>query len=225
MEQLRHSEEKIIKLGEKIIKELDLEYSRNTLARWMSHYIAELIETIEKSNVSSDKELLKKECCDTILKLWNQKDVLPIDRPINKLRPLIEVLEVLKNEKEKDFMSQYFFKSSIQSGNNEWAKFMYLVKNNSVKIFNKTVQMSLVDRNAIMQDEKWMFDNKEFYNIDEIDFFDNISSFINYNKEENNIELTDENNQINSVFENLEKLIDEQKEELMRIKTIFLGRE
>lgn len=225
MEQLRHSEEKIIKLGEKIIKELDLEYSRNTLARWMSHYIAELIEKIEESDVSSNKELLKKECCDTILKLWNQKDVLPIDRPINKLRPLIEVLEVLKNEKDRDFMPQYFFKSNIQSGNNDWAKFIYLVKNNSVKIFNQTVRMSLVDRNTNTQEEKWMFDNKEFYDIDEIDFFDNIGSFIDYEKEEDNKKLIDRNTQINSVFENLENLIDEQKEELMRIKTILLGRE
>ena len=46
MEKLKHSEESIIKLGEKLVTELNLEGSSNTLARWMSHYIAELIEKI-----------------------------------------------------------------------------------------------------------------------------------------------------------------------------------
>ncbi|MCS4304841.1 hypothetical protein M2372_004318 [Chryseobacterium sp. BIGb0232] len=47
MVQLEHSEEEIIKLGEKLVKEPDLEYSTNILARWMSHYIAELIQYID----------------------------------------------------------------------------------------------------------------------------------------------------------------------------------
>ena len=52
MEQSKHSEDEIIKLGKKLVKELDLEYSVNTLARWMSHYLAELLHNIdnEKTN-------------------------------------------------------------------------------------------------------------------------------------------------------------------------------
>mgnify|MGYP006402100443 FL=1 len=100
MEQSKHSEEEIIKLGEKIVKELDLEYSVNTLARWMSHYIAELIQNIEDADSESEKKVLKKECCDLILHIWSQKNILPIRKPLDALKPLVEILEVL-NEKKK----------------------------------------------------------------------------------------------------------------------------
>jgi hypothetical protein len=45
------------KLGEKLIKELNLEYSSNTLARWMSHYIAELISGINAAESESEKTI------------------------------------------------------------------------------------------------------------------------------------------------------------------------
>ena len=43
MEKLKHSEDAILKLGKKIIKELQLEHTGNTLVRWMIHYISELM--------------------------------------------------------------------------------------------------------------------------------------------------------------------------------------
>ena len=100
MEQSKHSEEEIIKLGEKIVQELDLEYSVNTLARWMSHYIAELIQDIEDADSESEKKVLKKECCDLILHIWSQKNILPIRKPLDDLKPLVEILEVLYEKKK-----------------------------------------------------------------------------------------------------------------------------
>ncbi len=43
MEKLKPSTEEIIKLGKKIVHEFEKEARLNTLTKWMSHYVAELI--------------------------------------------------------------------------------------------------------------------------------------------------------------------------------------
>jgi hypothetical protein len=113
MAQLKHSEEEIIKLGKKLVKELDLEYSTNTLARWMSHYLAELIQNIDKSESKEEKKLLQQECCDIILKIWSQKDNLPIIRPLDNLKPVIELLHVLKEEKQVSILPRWLEYNSL----------------------------------------------------------------------------------------------------------------
>ncbi|UBZ13269.1 hypothetical protein LDL77_15470 [Flagellimonas marinaquae] len=67
MEKLKHSEDAILKLGKKIIKELQLEHTGNTLVRWMIHYISELMENADKAPSGKKKEQLRKECCQAIL--------------------------------------------------------------------------------------------------------------------------------------------------------------
>lgn len=49
MEKLKHSEDAILKLGKKIIKELQLEHTGNTLVRWMIHYIGNAGHSIPPS--------------------------------------------------------------------------------------------------------------------------------------------------------------------------------
>lgn len=64
MEQSKHSEEEILKLGRKLIKELELVYTVNTLARWLSHYLAELMVNIDNCESEEEKTELQKECCN-----------------------------------------------------------------------------------------------------------------------------------------------------------------
>jgi hypothetical protein len=54
MEKLDHSAE-IINLGKKLVTELKLDNSVNTLGRWMAHYLAELMVAVE-----NEKSLIKK---------------------------------------------------------------------------------------------------------------------------------------------------------------------
>ena len=142
MAQLKHSEEEIIKLGEKLVRELDLEYSTNTLARWMSHYLAELMGNIDNIKSEEEKTILQQECCDIILKVWSQKENLPITKPLDNLKPIIEILEVLKEQKEVSILPRWLEYNSLPR-NNEWASLVDLVKNNSEQIFSKVVQMNL----------------------------------------------------------------------------------
>lgn len=225
MAQLKHSEEQIIKLGEKLVKELDLEYSTNTLARWMSHYLAELMEKIDNIESEEEKKILQQECCDIILKVWSQKENLPITKPLDSLKPIIEILEVLKEQKEVSILPRWLEYNSLPR-NNEWASLVDLVKNNSEQIFIKVVQMNL-HKDILSKDKEWLKENKSFLNRDEIDFLElidvmNDNDFSKGVIDLNDFEMSDDNTKrIEFMFDELENLINEQKKELLKIKKSY----
>jgi len=213
-------------LGKKIVKELDLEYSVNTLARWMSHYLAELINNIDKAETIEEKKLLQKDCYDVILKIWSQKESLPIRKPLDDLKPLIEILQVLQDDKEDSILPRWLGKYNKLPRENPWASFADLVKNNSEEIFNKIVQMNL-HKDILSKDKEWMKENKEFLTQDQIQFLELIDVFTDIDSKSgsidlNNIEVSDDNNKrIEYMFDKFEKLLDEQKQELSNVKKSF----
>ncbi|MDQ0593489.1 hypothetical protein B0A69_03195 [Chryseobacterium shigense] len=226
MAQLKHSEEEIIKLGEKLVRELDLEYSTNTLARWMSHYLAELMGNIDNIKSEEEKTILQQECCDIILKVWSQKENLPITKPLDNLKPIIEILEVLKEQKEVSILPRWLEYNSLPR-NNEWASLVDLVKNNSEQIFSKVVQMNL-HKDILSKDKEWLKENKSFLSRDEINFLELIDVMNNNDFSKgvidlNDFEMSDDNSKrIKFMFDELENLIDEQKKELLKIKKNYL---
>lgn len=228
MEQSKHSEEEIIKLGKKIVQELDLEYSVNTLARWMSHYLAELIHEAENAKSKEEKKLLQTECCDIILKIWAQKENVPIRKPLDDLKPVIEVLQVINEEKELRILPRWLEYNSLQR-DNEWATFVDVVKTNSEKIFSKVVQMNL-HKGILNKDKEWMKENKTFLSKEQVNFLELIDVMNKTSSENgvidfNNFDMSDSNSQrIEFMFDELESLIDKQKKELLKIKENYLNK-
>ena len=222
MAQLKHSEEEIIKLGEKLVRELDLEYSSNTLARWMSHYVAELIQNIDNVESKEEKKELQQECCDIILKIWSQKENLPITKPLDNLKPVIEILQVLNEKQESSVLPRWLGRNWKPPHKNKWASFAHLVKNNSDEVFEKIIQMNLHE-DLLSKDKEWLKENKKFLSKDEVNFLELIDvmndKFPTGVVDLNNFELSDDNmHRIEYMFDELENLIDEQKLELLKIK-------
>jgi hypothetical protein len=226
MEQSKHSEDEIIKLGKKLIKELDLEYSINILARWMSHYLAELIHNIEKAETNEEKKLLQNECCDIILKIWEQKENLPIRKPLDDLKPLIEILQVLQEKKQERALPRWLGKYNKLPRDSKWASFADSVKNNSEEILNKIIQMNL-HKDILSKDKEWMEENKEFLTKDQIQFLELIDVFSDSDLKSgvvdlNNFKLSDDNSKrIDYMFNKFEELLEEQKQELLKIKKLY----
>ncbi|WP_312351371.1 hypothetical protein [Empedobacter sp.] len=223
MAQLKHSEEEIIKLGEKLVQELNLIHSTNTLARWMSHYLVELIQNIDKAESKEEKKVLQQECCDIILKIWSKKESLPITKPLDNLKPIIEILQVLKEEKEISILPRWLEYNSLPR-DNEWASFVDLVKNNSEKIFSKVIQMNL-HKELLSKDQEWLKENKNFLSNQEINFLEFIDVLNDYDFNSgvvdlNNFEISNDNSKrINFIFNEIENLIDNQKNLLLEIKS------
>lgn len=87
-------------LGRKLVKELGLDQSVDTLGRWMAHYIAELIQDAEKAS-AEEKPAKMQACCDAILNLWKHQHVLPGGkRPFEELEPILRTLDSLDPEND-----------------------------------------------------------------------------------------------------------------------------
>lgn len=94
-----------IELGKRLVRELGIEDSNDTLSRWMAHYIAEKI--YEAGSVKGDqKRAVMRECCSAILKLWEHRSSFPTGRrPFGDFESLFETLSSLNIE---DRTARYF---------------------------------------------------------------------------------------------------------------------
>ncbi|PZX93152.1 hypothetical protein DOS84_12395 [Flavobacterium aquariorum] len=230
MAQLKQSEEEIIKLGKRLIEELKLEYTVNTLARWMVHYLAELIQNVEKCKSEQEKKKLQKECCDIILKVWSQKENLPMRQPLEDLKPIIELLKVFKKD-DLSFLPNWLEYRHLPS-NNEWATFVDLVKNNTEKLFLTVISTNL-NKDLLSKTSDWFIENKDFLSDEEKDFLQHFemitwsndsSGVYDFNNYESKIESLSVDEKYKLIFDEMEELIEQQKQELKKLKNTILIR-
>ena len=81
-----------MRLGARIVRELELEQTNDTLACWMAHHLAEVLQEAENAE-GDDKELAHGRAVDLILKIWSHRRSLPGGAyPLNKLEPVLSVL-------------------------------------------------------------------------------------------------------------------------------------
>ena len=92
--------DQVLALGRKLVEELDLESSADTLGRWMAHYLAELMDQAENAS-PEERAASKRRCSDAILELWSHRAELPDGkRPFEDLEPIIRAIESLDPENE-----------------------------------------------------------------------------------------------------------------------------
>ncbi len=220
MEQLEHSENQILELGNKIVNQLHLNDGVNTLGKWMAQYIAELIHKIETCEKQENKEALQKECSKLILKLWKNKKYLPIDQPLSNLKPLIKILEDLNSN---NFHFSSFFPKEDDQENIEWHDLAMTIKNNTIDIFQIIVLANSV--NEILELRRENEENQLPLSNDEA----NILSLLEHNLKNTNKIFRSENEEIEYeklkseeakkiVFDKLDELLDEQKKSLAQLR-------
>jgi hypothetical protein len=95
----------VLALGKKLVAELGLDQSVDTLSRWMAHYIAELMHAAETAEDAKRQELTSR-CCVAILDLWRHRRELPDGkRPFEDIEPILRALQSLDPE---DTTPRYF---------------------------------------------------------------------------------------------------------------------
>jgi hypothetical protein len=88
-----------LELGKVLVGELKLEDSRDTLAKWMAHHVAELIVTAERETDSAKKKDAADQAVDTILRIWSKRDHLPGNaNPFAPYRSILQILSALTSE-------------------------------------------------------------------------------------------------------------------------------
>lgn len=88
-------DEAILALGRKLVEELGMTQSVDTLGRWLAHYLAELIKDAEEAGEAEG--LFKKEkCFNAILQLWDHRnDTSRFTKPFEGIESICKSLEHL----------------------------------------------------------------------------------------------------------------------------------
>jgi len=173
------SEEEIIKLGKKIVEELQLEPSVNTLGRWMAHYVAELILQAETCKEESDKKAKQKECADVILEIWKNREYLPeISTPLTGLKPIVDLLNVfIKQEHPLPYLRGFWGMPSDGS----WIELVNTVITSSKNIFMLCL-LSQVNSEFLSKKQEWLKEHKSMLTKDEKEMLERLKSFVNQKK-------------------------------------------
>jgi hypothetical protein len=88
------------------------------------------------------------------------------------------------------------------------------------------VQINL-HKDILLKDQEWMKENKEFLTREQISFLEMLEVFSDFDKnmgvvDLNNFKMSDDNiSRVDHMFKDLEDLLEEQKNELARIKENF----
>lgn len=83
-------------LGQHLVRELGLENGVDTLGRWLSHHVAELIVGSQKATTPAAHREASKQATDVVLKIWKHRAVIPGDaNPLARYTELLKVLRLL----------------------------------------------------------------------------------------------------------------------------------
>lgn len=226
MEKSKPSEVEVIKLGEKIVKELKLEPGVNTLGRWMSHYIAELIQKAKNSESKVEEEAYKKECFEVILKLWENLESIPnIDKPLSGLESTIELLDSLK----KTDYSYPLWDNFLESTNNStWKSWIKHVKEKSENIFELSLYSSL-NSDLLNKKKEWMEQYRSLISEKELKMFEHLEYLVNRSKsfisiandtkETINFDELSPQERLEEIFNRIELELHEVNSEFEKLKT------
>lgn len=74
----------------------------DTLAKWMSHYLAEQMIAARSAKGQAEKQTAENRCCETILRLWTARANLPSNaRPLGHLDEAINALHAMQSDQAK----------------------------------------------------------------------------------------------------------------------------
>lgn len=86
-----------MELGKYLVRELGYEDSVDTLGRWMSHHLAELINKVENAATADEREQTQISVIETILKIWDHRASMPGEvYPIKSYKDVLKMLDLLK---------------------------------------------------------------------------------------------------------------------------------
>jgi hypothetical protein len=147
----------VVALGRKLVKELDLEPSVDTLGRWMAHYIADLMKTVEES-VGDAREVAEKKCFESILSLWKHRYELPNgERPFEELEPIVRAIGSLDPDNDTPRYFRAVMSSKEETDESKVGKWLTLIEgiDYSAKILIRYF-LAEAARDAVNKTKEWV---------------------------------------------------------------------
>ena len=91
------ADEALVRLGERILQELDADRTNDTLTRWLAHHTAELISAADKAALAGepDAHIRAAEAQAAILQLWEHRSAWPHGWPPPRAAKIVHLLNDL----------------------------------------------------------------------------------------------------------------------------------
>lgn len=88
----------LLALGARIVRELELEPSVDTLGRWLAHHLAEVMLAAENAE-GAEREVAQQRAIELILRVWSRRHDMPgRANPLKGLENVIAILRLLKSD-------------------------------------------------------------------------------------------------------------------------------
>lgn len=216
--------QEVLNLGKKISKEFSSDH-RNITIKWMGNHIADMILRAEIEKDELKKVEFEKECFDTILKLWNQRQELSSRlQPLGNYKNVISVLNSLKEQEKSLDWNRY--ENFDDPG--PWGKFVKELKNNykdaiEIAIFASASPQYLTEGKEWLKHEKLLTDDEKLIikHLDHLltkrDSPFNIIVFEDGNEKKKSDPITKKM----QVFNKLTEMIEKQNKALNKLKDII----
>lgn len=162
----------VIALGKKIAAELAKHDRTSPTIKWVSQYLAELIDRAEKTEDPSEKAKAAQACVDIILKLWRQKSAIPHGaQPLNSLGDALDVLDALKEYAQT---TPYWQRGRDLETRTPYGKFVAQMREDHEVMFKIMVHLVLAG-DALQREKEWqqfpeLLSVEEKKLIDELDW-------------------------------------------------------
>ena len=110
-----------IALGRRLTEELGLQDGCDTTAKWMAHYLADLMQEAEQEAEPDRRRVLQDRCCEVVERLWAKRSDLPGSaKPLGSVEEALRAVERMQAEFRK---FPTMVRSASKETQNPWLTF------------------------------------------------------------------------------------------------------
>lgn len=168
--------EAILNLGRKLVRELELENTCETLSKWMAHYLAEQMAEVESAKSRHQRDAAQNKCCELILKIWDKRSSLPGSaKPFGHIEEALKSLIAMQAE-QNEFAR--IFNSQVSSKKNAWLEFAEKTNDIEWRLMRISFLTGLLENN-FGAEKQWVDDHSEALSDDEKNLITALDGWLN----------------------------------------------
>ncbi len=161
----------VLVLGHHLATELGFSDSCDTLGKWMSHHLAEMMDRVERENDAEKKEKYQQQTVELILKIWEHRSSLNGHAyPLARFKGIIDSLSILSPEAnvwERNRLGRY---ESLAADSFSMVVDLYRTLHFIEFVSLKSLRNKQVPRSVFSDDEQIIYDFLITWAEEELDF-------------------------------------------------------
>lgn len=156
--------ENVSALGKKLVDELELNDTNNTIEKWLAHYLAELFNREENSDGNERREV-RRECTEVILKIWVNRKGLPSSYPpLQSFDEIVKVINKLRSD-EPYYYRGIDTESELPKAVTDYLGIAVAVDQRARKLVNYLIDKAIA--HATHENKDWLKDALSFTDPDD----------------------------------------------------------